>query len=220
MGPLKTEYLSYLPLCCVYFCAGRRATAPRQAARWGAISAAHAHIVAPALAAVTAGVLADAGVDSRLIMGALVSCVGAPCAWLSLSACSDAGAALAALAGSYVASLVAAPAAMFVICGRAPIPALGPSLWSALCTLPPLTAGAIHSRFRRSHDSVKDVTTASQSGDERDAKARELQCPRTIERVSALALLYVDCCERLREAEGSLYVGDVLTTLVIGKFRV
>ncbi|KAL0809468.1 hypothetical protein ABMA28_011638 [Loxostege sticticalis] len=213
MGPLKSEYLSYLPWCFVCFSAGRRARRPRHASCLGALGAAHAHAVSPALAAGTARALSDARVDPRLVRGALVWCCGGPCVWLSLSASRDSGAALAALAGSYIASLVAVPVAMFVICGRAPVPALGPPLWSALCTLPPLAAGALYSYLQRSHDRVQTLNEPPQSGGE--GRIVKLQCPRLAERLSALALLYVDCCERLREAEGSLYVGDVLTTLVL-----
>lgn len=40
---------------------------------------------------------------------------------------------------------------------------------------------------------------------------------RLAERLLALLLLYIDCCALFREAEGTLYVTDVLATLFLGE---
>ncbi|RVE54125.1 hypothetical protein evm_001248 [Chilo suppressalis] len=247
--PLRSEYISYAPLSYIYYSAGRRARAPeslRASICSCALATAHAHIVAPLLCTFAASSAADAGMHGTLVKGALLSCAGGPCAWLSLCACRDAATAALCVAASYLVSLVAAPAALYLICGRAPLPVLEQSIWTAISTLPPFVAGAIYTWSLRkqnecilqsklcncptlletSAQNLCNCTTLVQNtaqvlcdcsplphGCAQDLCNCKQSCM-LVARICALVLLYFDCCERLREAEGSLHVVDVLGTMV------
>ncbi|XP_031764099.2 uncharacterized protein LOC116412819 isoform X2 [Galleria mellonella] len=185
-GPLRTEYAWYAPLWYVYYAAGRRLRAAgRPRVRLLLLCAAHAHLVAPALCLVAVAAFGD-GLDHRLVKGALVSSVGGPCVWLSLSLARPHAAALTA--ANYAGSLLAEPLTMLLICGRATVPPLGGVVSTVLSTLTPFALGVLRPQAHHA----------------------------TASKLPALLLLYVDCCERLRQAEGGLQVGDVLVTLTLG----
>ncbi|XP_031764098.2 uncharacterized protein LOC116412819 isoform X1 [Galleria mellonella] len=184
-GPLRTEYAWYAPLWYVYYAAGRRLRAAgRPRVRLLLLCAAHAHLVAPALCLVAVAAFGD-GLDHRLVKGALVSSVGGPCVWLSLSLARPHAAALTA--ANYAGSLLAEPLTMLLICGRATVPPLGGVVSTVLSTLTPFALGVLRPQAHHA----------------------------TASKLPALLLLYVDCCERLRQAEGGLQVGDVLVTLTL-----
>ncbi|KAM3956202.1 LOW QUALITY PROTEIN: uncharacterized protein ACR2FA_009842 [Aphomia sociella] len=182
--PLRTEYLWFVPHSYVYYAAGRRAGGPGGTGRLLLLSAAHAHVVAPSLCVLVVAAFRD-GVDHRVVKGALVSSVGAPCAWLSLSLAHHHAASLTAV--NYLSSLLAEPLTMLIICGRATIPPLGGIITTLASTLPPFALGLLR---------PQPHSTATS-------------------KLPALLLLYVDCCERLKEAEGGLYIADVLVILML-----
>ncbi|XP_059046822.1 uncharacterized protein LOC131842300 [Achroia grisella] len=199
-GPLRTEYVWYVLLWYVYYVAGglargewaargeRGARGPRP--RLLVACAAHAHVVAPALCVAAVAAFRD-GVDHRMVKGALVSSVGGPCAWLSLSLSRQHAAALTA--ANYAASLLAEPLAMFFICGRASVPPVGALVRSLATSAAPFVVGALRPRALRPRP--------------RPGRARP--------ELAALGLLYVDCCRRLHHAEGGLHLTHVLATLML-----
>ncbi|XP_053622178.1 sodium/bile acid cotransporter 7-like isoform X2 [Plodia interpunctella] len=217
-GPLHMEYISYAPLTYIYFNAGRGYRRGKSArvmnktasvsggtatvsggtasilggtarvkshARVIATSVLHANVAAPVLCVVTVSAFQDV-LDHRIIKGALFASVGGPCPWLSLSL-SQSSSAVVCVASSYVLSLLAAPLAMLLLCGRAAVPPIGHLTTSVLTSLIPFTLGTLH---------PATPTRASPQ-------------------LAALLLLYGDVCARLVEAEGSVYVGDVLTTICL-----
>ncbi|XP_075986768.1 uncharacterized protein LOC142983667 [Anticarsia gemmatalis] len=205
-GALHAEWSGCVPLLYVYYVWGRRGgvralwRGVRAHARLHAVCLAHAHFVAPALCAALVTALRD-GLDYRLVRGVMLWSRGGGSGWLSLALCSHAAApSVAALL--YLSSLLAAPLATALICGRA----TPPSLPSIACTLgttaAPFLAGAL-----RADDSAGDDDAAPVPAP-RPSHGREL-------RLCALALLYVECCERLCDSEGILHVSDVLVTLVL-----
>ncbi|CAK1592796.1 unnamed protein product [Parnassius mnemosyne] len=196
---LRTEALRYAPLWYIYYAGGRRAGAGLGAGglqglrgvrpRLPALAALHAHAAAPALYAAAALALRDIRLDSRLLQGALVTRSRGPCGWLALAlARSSAPVAPALVALNYVLSLVATPLSLLFFCGHMTLPPLRIVLWTVLSTLVPFVAGCCRPCRRTDHNTSQ---------------------------LSALVLLYIECCALLRDAEGSLYVGDVMATLFL-----
>ncbi|CAH2056010.1 unnamed protein product, partial [Iphiclides podalirius] len=195
-GALHTEALRWAALGAIcYRCGlGTRAGALRQVrGRLCALAALHAHLCAPALAAVSALALRDASLDRRILEGALVARSRGPCGGLALAlrrGSSPAAPALAAL--NYALSLVAVPLALKFFCGQASWPPPSSVLWTACGTAGPFALGW----WRRAGGGAPRGGGAA---------------PRLL----ALLLLYVDCCALLRDAEGALYVTDVMATLFL-----
>ncbi|XP_045770128.1 uncharacterized protein LOC123870765 isoform X1 [Maniola jurtina] len=184
-GLLHTEYVSYLPLSYIYFAAGRT-RAHAGRTRLYALTTLHAQVVAFAMCAVSVNALAVA-LDRRVIEGAMLASVARPCAWLPLSLSND-GVTPALAAFNYASSFVLSPLAHLVLCGRIPVPLLKRVLITAVTAFVPFTLG----------------TLAQKTGiDPRSSK------------LSALVILYTECCQLLREAEGSLYITDVMATLFL-----
>ncbi|XP_049883889.1 uncharacterized protein LOC126379239 [Pectinophora gossypiella] len=192
-GVLHSEYLRYVPLTYIYYCSGRHCRRAGGACGGGGggarlllLCVLHAHVIAPALT-VLAARAAGGGADHTLVRGAVL-CMSGGCGWVSL-ALRPAPPAPALCAALYLASLLAGPATTLLICGRATIPPLGGILSTVLISTTPFLLGSL-----RQQEPNNNTTTT---------------------KLSALLLLYMDCCERLREAEGSMYVGDVLVTLAL-----
>ncbi|XP_013143499.1 PREDICTED: uncharacterized protein LOC106107264 isoform X2 [Papilio polytes] len=192
------EVVRFCALSSLYYITGRsislrgengvRAIPPRLYA----LSVLHAQVIAPVLAAVSALALRDAKLDRRLLEGALVARSRGPCGWLSLALCYDSSPATPILAAlNYAVSLIAAPLAILFFCGRTALPPLSGILWTVTTTTVPFLIGCWRSQ--------------------RPAP----RAPRTTARLLALLLLYIDCCALLWEAEGSLYITDVLATLFL-----
>ncbi|KPI96346.1 hypothetical protein RR46_12376 [Papilio xuthus] len=161
-------------------------------ARLYALSVLHAQVIAPVLAAVSALALRDANLDRRLLEGALVARSRGPCGWLSLALCCDSSPTTPVLAAiNYVVSLLTAPLAILFFCGRTALPPLSGIVWTVVTTAAPFLIGCWRSQ------------------------RLSPRAPRTITRLLALLLLYIDCSALLRDAEGSLYITDVLATLFL-----
>ncbi|CAH2252716.1 jg10178 [Pararge aegeria aegeria] len=118
---------------------------------------------------------------------AMLASVARPCAWLPLSLSSD-GVTPALAAVNYASSFVLSPLAHLVLCGRIPLPLLKRVFLTAVSAFVPFTLGTLSQKT--------DI-------DPRSSK------------VSALVILYTECCQLLREAEGSLYITDVMATLFL-----
>ncbi|KAL4712187.1 hypothetical protein ACJJTC_011048 [Scirpophaga incertulas] len=258
-GPLHPEYLALGPLWYIYYSAGRcsQGWSIGGLKRACALAVVHAHVVSPIICALAASLAGSAGLHHTLVKGALLSSAGGGCAWLSLGvtvAASPGHAARVAilLAVIHLVAVVAAPLTLFLICGRAPIPALGPSIWSGLCAIPPFIVGLVytHTQSQPFDTSLTDCTQSVTDchhyyGDSTQCRSdctlsiRSCsqcvsdctQCARDCThatqrsrvlwvRLCVLLLVYFDCCERLREAEGSLHLSDVLGTLVFGEYHV
>ncbi|XP_069356957.1 sodium/bile acid cotransporter 7-like isoform X2 [Maniola hyperantus] len=184
-GMLHTEYVSYLPLSYIYFAAGRT-RAHAGRTRLYALTTLHAQVVAFAMCAVSVNALSVA-LDRRVIEGAMLASVSRPCAWLPLSLSND-GVTPALAAFNYASSFVLSPLAHLVLCGRIPVPLINRVLITAVSAFVPFALG----------------TLAQTTGiDPRSSK------------ISALVILYTECCQLLREAEGSLYITDVMATLFL-----
>ncbi|XP_023943396.2 sodium/bile acid cotransporter 7-like [Bicyclus anynana] len=184
-GFLHSEYVSYLPLWYIYFAAGRT-RAHAARARLYALTALHAQLGAAALCAVAVSALA-AALDRRVIEGAMLASVARPCAWLPLSLSQD-GVTPALAAVNYAASFVLSPLVHLLLCGRIPIPLIKRVFITIATAFVPFTLGTLAQKT--------DI-------DPRSSK------------VSALVILYTECCQLLREAEGSLYITDVMATLFL-----
>ncbi|CAG9794622.1 unnamed protein product [Diatraea saccharalis] len=157
----------------------------------------------------------------------MLSAAGGPCAWLSLCVSRDTTTAALCLATSYVVSMAAAPTALYIICGFAPTPALGQSIWPALCTLPPFIGGVLYTRLLHKyniqcenigmHQKTMDPICEKLCEHElRDCPHQLPDCTQTcasVAKICALVLLYFDCCERLWDVEGSLHIVHVLGTM-------
>ncbi|CAG4948423.1 unnamed protein product [Parnassius apollo] len=196
---LRTEALRYASLWYIYYAGGRRTGAGLGAglvqglrgvrARLPVLSALHAHAAAPALYAAATLALRDLRLDPRLLQGALVARSRGPCGWLALTlGRSSAPVAPALVALNYALSLLAAPLSLLFFCGHMSLPPLRIVLWTVLTTLVPFALGCCRPCRRTDH---------------------------TTSQLLALLLLYIECCALLRDAEGSLYVGDVMATLFL-----
>ncbi|CAG4948424.1 unnamed protein product [Parnassius apollo] len=120
---------------------------------------------------------------------ALVARSRGPCGWLALTlGRSSAPVAPALVALNYALSLLAAPLSLLFFCGHMSLPPLRIVLWTVLTTLVPFALGCCRPCRRTDH---------------------------TTSQLLALLLLYIECCALLRDAEGSLYVGDVMATLFL-----
>ncbi|XP_026313911.1 uncharacterized protein LOC113225725 isoform X1 [Hyposmocoma kahamanoa] len=223
-GLFHTEYTSYLPLSYIYYLSGLRGVRMPKT-RSVALALLHAHVVAPAVAVVVCA--GFQGLDHRIVRGALMSSTGGPCGWVSLSVCRSAHAP-ALIAASYGAALLAAPLAMIILCGRATVPPLGGILSTLLTTLTPFMLGTL---MRTTEIAINsETTTKSPIARSSDCTTKSTKLWRELTtkyRVSTikwrevttkccmLLLLYCECCARLRDAAGVLYVGDVLATLAL-----
>ncbi|CAK1546562.1 unnamed protein product [Leptosia nina] len=182
-----SEYFSYIPLSCIYFNAGRLPYRPARP-RLYMLTAFHANVASVILCAVTVNALSVA-VDKRVIEGAMLASSSGPCAWVSLSFYMNGTTPL--LAGcTYMVSLLTTPLTHLLLCGKAPIPPLEELKAVAVTAALPYLVGT--------------YATASKN-----------QYGPTISKLSALLLLYVDCCSLLLEAEGIFYISDVISTLVL-----
>ncbi|XP_047513146.1 uncharacterized protein LOC125055005 isoform X2 [Pieris napi] len=181
-----TEYTSYLPLSCIYFNSGRRPFQPLRA-RVYFLTAFHANIASVILCAVTVNALSVA-LDRRVMEGALLASSSGPCGWLSLSLYAN-GATPLLVGCNYVLSLLTIPVIHLLLCGKAPTPSMEDLKTAAVTAVLPYLVGI--------------------------CGASKVQNSRTTSKLAALVLLYVDCCNLLREAEGALYVSDVFTALVL-----
>ncbi|XP_026483415.1 uncharacterized protein LOC113391604 [Vanessa tameamea] len=179
------EYISHIPRTYIYYNAGRTRVHACRT-RMYALTALHAHVVAFVLSAVTVNALSVA-LDRRVIEGAILASLARPCAWLPLSLSRD-GVTASLAATSYAVSFVFSPIAHLLLCGRIALPSLRGVLITASSALVPFAIGNLSSKT---------------------------EIDGTINKISALAILYSECCSLLREAEGSLYVIDVMATLFL-----
>nr|XP_026483414.1 uncharacterized protein LOC113391604 isoform X1 [Vanessa tameamea] len=184
-GIFHMEYISHIPRTYIYYNAGRTRVHACRT-RMYALTALHAHVVAFVLSAVTVNALSVA-LDRRVIEGAILASLARPCAWLPLSLSRD-GVTASLAATSYAVSFVFSPIAHLLLCGRIALPSLRGVLITASSALVPFAIGNLSSKT---------------------------EIDGTINKISALAILYSECCSLLREAEGSLYVIDVMATLFL-----
>ncbi|XP_072948679.1 sodium/bile acid cotransporter 7-like [Epargyreus clarus] len=185
-GPLHSEYLLYLPLSYIYYTIGCH-YGPSVHTRWRlyVLTIFHAHVAAPALCLVTISALKDASLDYRVIEGAMLASAGTPCIWLPLSFHRE-GHTPALVAANYVAALIIVPLSHLILCGRFPVTPILGIVTTILSTIPPFALGTL-----------RQPPPAARS------------------KVSALLLLYSECCKLLRDSEGMLGVWDVLATLFL-----
>ncbi|OWR51659.1 hypothetical protein KGM_200467 [Danaus plexippus plexippus] len=147
---------------------------------------AHTHCVSLALCVLIISTLSVA-LDRRIIEGAILTSVSRPCAWLPLSLSSD-GVTPALTVASYAASYVFLPLTHVFLCGRIPIQPIKTLIVNAVTVIVPFALGTLSQK-----------TDIANTG--------------TV--LSALCVLYVECCKLLREAEGTLYIVDVIATLFL-----
>ncbi|CAH0712785.1 unnamed protein product, partial [Brenthis ino] len=151
-----------------------------------ALTVLHAHVVGLALSVVTVNALSVA-LDRRVIEGTILASVARPCAWLPLSFNKD-GVTPTIVAINYTMSFIFSPLAHLFLCGRVPLPTLNNFIITVLTSLVPFGLGYL------SHKTEIDTTST---------------------KISALIVLYTECCNLLTEAEGSLYITDVMATLFL-----
>ncbi|XP_038219803.1 uncharacterized protein LOC119838067 [Zerene cesonia] len=149
------------------------------------LTAFHANVAAVALCAVTVNAMSLA-VDRRVMEGAILASASGPCSWLSLALYSKVTPYLAIC--NYVASLLTVPLFHLLLCGKPPLPSLEELKWVVMTSFLPFLIGTC---------ATKEETVSVWS------------------KFSALMLVYLECCCLLVEAEGVLYVSDVVTTLVL-----
>ncbi|CAG9577127.1 unnamed protein product [Danaus chrysippus] len=121
------------------------------------------------------------------VLTAILTSVSRPCAWLPLSLSND-GVTPALTVASYAASYVFLPLTHVFLCGRIPIQPIKTLIVNAVTVIVPFALGTLSQKT----DIVNTGTV-----------------------VSALLVLYVECCKLLREAEGTLYIVDVIATLFL-----
>nr|XP_032525544.1 uncharacterized protein LOC116776455 isoform X1 [Danaus plexippus plexippus] len=184
-GVLRTEYLVYLPMSYIYYTSGRTQLQSCRL-RVYVLCIAHTHCVSLALCVLIISTLSVA-LDRRIIEGAILTSVSRPCAWLPLSLSSD-GVTPALTVASYAASYVFLPLTHVFLCGRIPIQPIKTLIVNAVTVIVPFALGTLSQK-----------TDIANTG--------------TV--LSALCVLYVECCKLLREAEGTLYIVDVIATLFL-----
>ncbi|XP_041970475.1 uncharacterized protein LOC121726898 [Aricia agestis] len=184
-GLLHAEYLSYLPLTYIYYKAGKSRTS-KSRVRLYTLTVLHANVGALVVCVVTVSAMSTT-LDRRVIEGAILASTGRPCAWLpvSLLSCNTVPT-LAAV--NYAVSLLLSPLTHYFLCGQIPIPPLGGVVFTSVATLAPFALGHYTSK------------------PESESWSRK---------ACGLAVLYAECCALLRDAEGSLYVTDVIATLLL-----
>ncbi|CAH0712784.1 unnamed protein product, partial [Brenthis ino] len=184
-GIFHTQYIVYIPLIYIYYNAGRTQVHACRT-RLYALTVLHAHVVGLALSVVTVNALSVA-LDRRVIEGTILASVARPCAWLPLSFNKD-GVTPTIVAINYTMSFIFSPLAHLFLCGRVPLPTLNNFIITVLTSLVPFGLGYL------SHKTEIDTTST---------------------KISALIVLYTECCNLLTEAEGSLYITDVMATLFL-----
>lgn len=146
----------------------------------------HAHVIGLGLSVVSVNALAMA-LDRRVIEGAILASIARPCAWLPLSLSKD-GITPTIAAINYAISFIFLPFPYLFFCGRIPLPTFTSFIVTVGTSVIPFAFGSL------SHKA--DIDTKST-------------------KISALIVLYTECCNLLTEAEGSLYVIDVIATLFL-----